>query len=85
MADLGGSTHWLVSPTKEIEDKWIEVQIQERKSRIARFRQDIEDLQCGKITELQAKIMMLELELKEIEARKASRDVTDIVEAAINQ
>jgi len=70
MADLGVKGTWLVSPTKEIEDKWIEVQIQERISRISRYKQDIEDLKKGKILELEAKIMMLDLELKEIESRR---------------
>ena len=70
MADVGVQGNWLVSPTKEIEDKWIEVQIQERISRIARYKQDIEDLKKVRILELEAKIMLLELELKEIRARK---------------
>ena len=72
MADIGERQHWLVSPTKEIEDKWVEVQIQERISRIARYKQDIEDFKKGRILELEAKIMLLELELKEIRARKIS-------------
>jgi hypothetical protein len=72
MADIGERQTWLVSPTKEIEDKWIEVQIQERVSRIARYKQDIEDLKKGRILELEAKIMLLDLELKEIRARKIS-------------
>ena len=72
MADLGERQTWLVSPTKEIEDKWIEVQIQERISRIARYKQDIEDFKKGRILELEAKIMLLELELKAIQARKIS-------------
>jgi hypothetical protein len=70
MSDIGERQQWLVSPTKEIEDKWIEVQIQERVSRIARYKQDIEDFKKGRILELEAKIMLLELELKEIRARK---------------
>lgn len=70
MADVNVPGTWLVSPTKEIEDKWVEVQIQERVSRIARYKQDIEDLKKGKILELEAKIMLLELELKEIKARR---------------
>ena len=70
MADLGERQQWLVSPTKEIEDKWVEVQIQERISRIARYKQDIEDYKKGRILELEAKIMLLELEFKEIRARK---------------
>ena len=73
MADIGERRQtWLVSPTKEIEEKWVEVQIQERVSRIARYRQDIEDFKKGRILELEAKIMLLELELKEIRARKIS-------------
>jgi hypothetical protein len=72
MADIGERQNWLVSPTKEIEDKWVEVQIQERISRIARYKQDIEDFKKGRILELEAKIMLLELELKEIRARKIS-------------
>ena len=72
MSDIGERQTWLVSPTKEIEDKWVEVQIQERISRIARYKQDREDYKKGRILELEAKIMLLELELKEIRARKVS-------------
>ena len=72
MSDIGERQQWLVSPTKEIEDKWVEVQIQERISRIARYKQDIEDFKKGRILELEAKIMLLELELKAISARKIS-------------
>jgi hypothetical protein len=84
MADLGVQQHWLVSPTKEIEDKWIEVQIQERKSRINRYHQDIEDLKKGRILELEAKIMMLELELNEIEQRRTSDARNKIIDAIIS-
>lgn len=66
MADLPVECNWLVKPTIEIERKWIEVQIQERKSRIARHRQDIEDLKRGKIVDLEARIMVLEMELKDL-------------------
>lgn len=70
MSDLGANRQWLVSPTKEIEDKWREVQIQERVSRIARYKQDIEDLKKGKILELEAKIMMLEMEVERLKSEK---------------
>ena len=70
MADLQVEGNWLVSPSTEIDKKWIEVQIQERKSRIARHKQDMEDLLKGKIVDLEARILMLELELKELEAKK---------------
>lgn len=80
MSDLGIKGTWLVSPTKEIEDKWIEVQVQERISRINRYRQDIEDFKKGRILELEAKILMLELELREIESRKGLEVRSGIVE-----
>lgn len=79
MSDIGNKTTWLVSPTKEIEEKWIEVQIQERISRINRYKQDIEDFKKGRILELEAKIMMLELELKEIEQRRTTDARSEIV------
>ena len=71
MADIGVNKQWLVSPTKEIEDMWITVQIQEKRSRIARHKQDIEDLHKGKLTELYALIKMLELEVKNLETKLA--------------
>lgn len=83
MADIGASQNWLVSPTREIEDKWIEVQVQERRSRIIRYKQDIEDLRKGRIIELEAKIMMLELELIEIEARKKGQKRQEILDAGL--
>lgn len=70
MADIPTEGNWLVSPDHEIEKKWIEVQIQERKSRITRHKQDIEDLLKGRVVDLEARIMMLERELKELEAKK---------------
>jgi hypothetical protein len=72
MGDLGVGHQWLVSPTKEIEDKWREVQIQERVSRIVRYKQDIEDLKKGKILELEAKIMMLEMEIQRLRSEKGA-------------
>ena len=77
MSDLNVNSRWLVSPTKEIEDKWREVQIQERVSRIVRYRQDIDDLKKGKILELEAKIMMLEMEVDRLKAEKTI-DVSEI-------
>jgi len=72
MADLQFEGNWLVSPNAEIERKWIEVQIQERKSRISRHKQDMEDLIKGKLVDLEARILMLEQELKELEAKKSA-------------
>ena len=72
MADIGTPKNWLVSPTKEIDDMWIDVQIQEKKSRIVRHQQDIEDLKKGKLTELAAIIKMLEMEIVALQQKKAT-------------
>jgi len=50
---------------------WIDVQIQEKRSRIARHKQDIEDIQKGKLTELNAIIKTLEMEVQFLIAKKA--------------
>jgi hypothetical protein len=71
MADIGTPKNFLVSPTKEIEDMWIDVQIQEKRSRIARHHQDIEDIKKGKLTELAAIIKMLEMEVNMLLQKKA--------------
>lgn len=69
MGDIGIAKNWLVSPTKEIDEMWIKVAIQEKKSMIARYKQDIEDLMHGRVTDLQAKIKMNELEMRELETK----------------
>lgn len=69
MADVGVNKQWLVSPTQEIEDMWVKVSIQEKKSRIVKHRQDLEDLMQGEVVRIQALIKMLELEQKELESK----------------
>lgn len=68
MADIGISKNWIVSPTKEIDEMWVKVQIQEKVSMINRYRQDIEDLTKGRILDLQARVKMLELEIGKLES-----------------
>jgi len=72
MADLQVEGNWLVDPSAEIKRKWAEVQIQERRSRIARHKQDIDDLKRGKLVDLEARILILELELKDLEMKRDS-------------
>ena len=74
MADIGVNKQWLVSPTAEIEDMWVKVAIQEKKSRIVKHKQDLEDLMKGEVLKIEALIKMLELEQKELE----SKLVTDV-------
>jgi hypothetical protein len=69
MADIGIPRGWLVSPTKEIDEMWIQVQIQEKVSRIARWTQDIQDLEKGKILDLRANIKMAELEIMKLKTQ----------------
>jgi hypothetical protein len=79
MADIGVNKQWLVSPTKEIEDMWIQVQIQEKQSRIVKHKQDLEDLMKGEVVRIQALIKMLELEKKELESKLAIKIENDDV------
>jgi hypothetical protein len=79
MSDIEIPKNWLVSPTKEIDEMWIKVQIQQKVSAINRYKQDIEDLQRGRILDLTARIKMLELEINKLESellRSESLDVT---------
>lgn len=78
MADVGVKEQWLVSPDAEINKMWTQVQIQERKSRIVRYRQDIEDLQKGKIVDLERRIKMLEKEMQKLEAELKQSEPIDV-------
>jgi len=80
MADVGTQQQWLVSPDSVVERMWLEVQIQEKKSRIARYKQDIEDLVKGRMVDLQAKIIMLEKEIKALEQHKIDVPVEEDAE-----
>ena len=46
--------------------KWMQVEIQQKVSQIARLRQDIEDLQKGQILKLEATIEMIEKEKQKL-------------------
>lgn len=78
MADLNAANQWLVDPTVEVKKKWHEAAIQEKYSRIVRYKQDIEDLMKGKIVELEAKIIMLDMEIKELEAEKRTLEAQPV-------
>lgn len=66
MADIGQSKNWLVSPTKEIEEGWLEVQIQEKISQINRTKQDIDDNMKGLIKGLEMTVKMRQMELERL-------------------
>ena len=88
MADLP-SRNWLVSPNKDVEDMWRDVQIQEKKSAIASAKrsideltQKVEDIQKGLMVDLNARIIMLQREVKALEIAKATgelpKDIVDV-------
>ena len=74
MADIGSGTNWLVSPTKEVEDMWKKVQIQEKRSAVAaaersisEAKQKISDIENGVIVGLEARKKMLKMEITKLE------------------
>ena len=80
MADLSNK-NFLVPETNEVKKKWLQCQIQEKKSRITRLNQDIEDLLKGRIVELQATVIMHEKELEKLnEDLKQVDNTVDITE-----
>jgi hypothetical protein len=78
MSDLRVEELSLVDPTNDIKRKWVEVKIQECRSRKARHQQDMEDLIKGKLVDLEARILMLDLELKKLEQELVHLTVIDI-------
>lgn len=77
MGDIGSNRQWLVDPNEEVKKKWISCQIQERKSQIVRLTQDIEDLREGQIVKLEATIIMLEKEVKDLMSKLNAIDITN--------
>jgi len=65
MADIGGHGY-LVTPNYDVKLLRLQVLVQERKSRIKRLNQDIEDLTEMAIKSKQAEVKMLELELNKL-------------------
>ena len=70
MADLGVTKDYLVERTKEVNDMWLKVRIQEKKSLLAGYQrhikeceQKIEDLREGMIVDFKAKAIMAEKEI----------------------
>lgn len=68
-ADIGQNQVWLVPETNEVKKKWLQVQIQERKSRIVRLDQDIEDLAKGQIVKLEGHRIMLQKEFNDLQRK----------------
>ena len=77
MADLQ-TENWLVDPTDEIKRKWLEVKIQECKSRRARHLQEMEDLIKGSMVQLEARVLVIDLELKKLENDLMKLTVIDV-------
>lgn len=72
MADLPIPHNYDVEAPASVLKKLVEIKIQEYRSRVVRHKQDIEDLLKGKVKDLETKITMLELSIKELEAKRDS-------------
>jgi len=84
MADIKVQQNWLVSPNKDIEKMWYDVQIQEKKSAIAagkrsldELKQKIEDIQKGQVVGVKARVLMLEREVSFLEQKKQNEKIID--------
>ena len=68
---LGGETN-------EMRLNWIEAQIAERKSAIARFKLDIEDLTNVKLRDLQRNILQKEEDIKALTGQRQNINTVDV-------
>jgi len=66
-----------ISPDITVKKKWIQVQIQERVSRINNTKQLIEDLVRGQKVNLEAKVIMFEKEKVALERQLADLDIEE--------
>lgn len=77
MGDIGGNSKHIVQQSHGVKIKNIQILIQEKKSRIVRLKQDIEDLKHAAIIQKEAEIEMLELDLAELNKRLTTVAPTD--------
>jgi len=78
MADIGVGKY-LTEPNHDVKILNLQCQIQERKSRIARLKQDIEDLKEMAIKAKEAEVKMLEADLNELNNRLSTIGAVDAV------
>jgi len=83
MSDIGSKRNWLIQEPNEVKKKWVMCEIQSRKSQIIRLQQDIEDLKKGQIVKLEATIMMLEEELKNLVSKLELYD--EVIDVKVNK
>jgi uncharacterized protein YlxW (UPF0749 family) len=76
MADTG-TNNFLVAPNHDVKLLRLQVLIQEKKSRIKRLNQDIEDL-TEDLTEMAIKSKQAEVKMLELELHKLSEDLGKI-------
>jgi len=79
MADTD-TNRYLVNPNHDVKILRLQVLIQEKKSRIKRLNQDIEDLTEMAIKSKQAEVKMLELELHKLSIDLDMIGTTDIID-----
>ena len=79
MADTDTS-RYLVNPNHEVKLLRLQCVIQEKKSRIKRLNQDIEDLTEMAIKSKQAEVKMLELELTKLNNDLDTIGTSDVID-----
>jgi TolA-binding protein len=72
MSDLGSSYPVALNiiETREMKLKWLKAAKQERISKISHLRQAIDDMQNGKIPDLERQILHAQQELQQLEAHE---------------
>ena len=90
MADLP-SRDWLVPADNDVKLMWHDKAMQEKRSAIAagkrtldEFKQKIEDIEKGMILDVQARIIMLERELVELEKQRTALEAGQIIDVEAN-
>lgn len=78
MADLPVDKNWLVSPSYEVEKKWLEVQINERISRKNKLVQDIDDLKKIQLIRLEAQILILDQEIAALQQKLSQKEPIEV-------
>jgi uncharacterized small protein (DUF1192 family) len=78
MSDLPVAQHWLVSPSFEVEKKWLQVQINERVSRVNKIKQDIQDLKDVQLIKLEAQVILLEQEINKLKAELNKKEPLEV-------
>ena len=69
---------FLVSPSADVEKKWIQVAIAEKECRVKRLEIDKEEIMRAQTVKLDALVMMLKREIVELNNRLSALEPIDV-------